>query len=224
MGVLSGIVGHELSNIAVPLQSYSDLALESIGDGDPVREYLDEMRIAVGRIKALAHELGSLGEFSSDGSRVAIGECFAAETEDGRPLAWAIDWQSGVDAAAAIHVDRFHARRALEALARIAAEGAPRQTGPVLTVTRRLPDAARCAACLAAFDADRGWLQVRTHTTAIRREELREPLRPAHGDRLFRRLSVAVVVHCAHCAGGHILLDEAAGLLGIVFSPSAPTR
>jgi len=212
-GVLSGIIGHELNNIAGALQGFTEIALRSAKANEPVREYLGEMRIAIGRIHALAHDLESLGEFDSVRETVPIRDCLLP--------AWTIEWQCS--AATLVDIDPLHARRALEALGQIGRGERPRLAAE-FCVTEDLPAAAQCANCAARIDAGNAeWVEVRVrnHSRIVNREALRDPFGSAQAGRMVRRLTLSALVHSAHCAGGHILVDETAGSLSVVFAEAS---
>jgi signal transduction histidine kinase len=212
-GLLSGIIGHELNNIAGALQGFTEIALNSARGNEPVREYLGEMRIAIGRIHALAHDLESLGEFESIRTQVPLGDCLQSS--------WNIDWRCGPGTR--VEVDALHARRALEALALIGkGEGAP--VSDLICVTDDLPASARCATCGAPIARHGKWVEVRVRSNprVIHRETLRDPFGAAQTGRMIKRLTLAALVHSAHCAGGHVLIDDDAGLLGLVFALGKP--
>jgi signal transduction histidine kinase len=221
LGLLSGIIGHELNNIAGALQGFGEIALHRAGDNGPVKEYLGEVRIAIGRISALAHDLESLGESESISARVPLVDCMNP--------AWNIDWQCGPQTP--VDVDPLHAKRAVEALAQIAR--GKRGDSPVqLRVTDHLHAAARCVTCgmtLAQKVRTGGWalVQVQTDVRIVNREALCDPFAQSPTGRMLLRLSLslAALVHCAHCAGGHILIEETGRLLSLAFAaPSSNGR
>jgi hypothetical protein len=219
-GLLSGIIGHELNNIAGALQGFTEIALHSAQANEPVREYLGEMRTAIGRIHALAHDLESLGETESIRSRVPIGDCIS-ETLGGRLLpAWTIDWRC--PSGTVVDVDPLHARRAVEALAHIGTgERAP--LAREFCVIEEPRPSAQCVTC-GAHAPNNGWVEVRVRTNprVINRETLRDPFGAALTGRMVKRLTLAALVHSAHAAGGHLLIDDGPGSLSVVFA-SAPS-
>jgi hypothetical protein len=212
---LAAVVGHELNNIAVPLEGFAYLALQTAGANEPVGPILDEIKIAVARLKSLASDLESLGDQGSPPKSVAIEDCLTAETGED-PWVPGIDWRC--DASTRIVVDPLHARHALQALAGIAG-GAASQFArlPAWHIGLDAPGAARCAACGAAPPRP-GQVVVQAFTSrALPREALRDPFAAARPGRASRRLALAVLVHSTHCAGGHIYLDESAGSLSVAF-------
>jgi hypothetical protein len=216
LGLLSGIIGHELNNIAGALQGFGEIALHRAGDNEPVKEYLGEMRIAVGRISALAHDLESLGESESVRTRVQLAACMHS--------AWNIDWRCSPQIT--VDVDQLHAKRAVEALAQAGRGKRARDPSVELRVTDDLRAAARCVTCgLALAPAARGagWVlvQVQSDARIVNRESLRDPFGQAPAGRMLMRLTLAALVHCAHCAGGHILLDDSGGLLSLAFAAAS---
>lgn len=220
-GLLSGIIGHELNNIAGALQGFAEIALHSAQANEPVKEYLGEMRIAIGRIHALAHDLESLGEFESIRSRVPIGDCMQP--------AWTIDWRCS--SGTLVDVDALHARRAVEALAHLGTgERAPLAGEFCVSEEPRL--SAQCATCGAdaAKDASKdspknGWVEIRVRSNprVVNRETLRDPFGAALTGRMVKRLTLAALVHSAHAAGGHLLIDDGAGSLSVVFACASRT-
>lgn len=214
-GLLSGIIGHELNNIAGALQGFTEIALNSARANEPVREYLGEMRIAIGRIHALAHDLESLGEFESIRTQVPIGDCMQAS--------WTIDWRCA--SGTLIDVDALHARRALEALAHFGKADRAHAAGECC-VTDELPPSAQCATCGAPLARNGRWVEVRVQSSArlVSREAVRDPFGAAPTGRMIKRLTLAALVHSVHCAGGHLLIDDGAGALGLglVFAVAAP--
>ncbi len=217
-GVLSGIIGHELNNIAGALQGFTEIALQSAHANEPVKEYLGEMRIAIRRINALAHDLESLGELDSIRTRVPAVDCIPPLLEQ-----WSIEWECV--SSTIVDVDPLHARRALEALVQIARGDHARSSlaGGECRVTD-LRTAAPCVTCdapLSCKDASHGgWVEfrVRNGSRTLNREALREPFGAPYSGRMIRRLTLAALVHCTHRAGGHILIDDSAGSLALAFA------
>jgi len=216
LGLLSGIIGHELNNIAGALQGFGEIALHRAGDNESIREYLGEMRIAIGRISALAHDLESLGESESIRTRVPLADCLDP--------AWHIDWQCS--AGTAVDVDPLHAKRAVEALAQIGRGKRAPDWSVELRVSEDPRAASRCVACdmpLARAARSGGWVDVQVQNDAriVNREAIRDPLGVIHRGRMLTRLTLAALVHCAHCAGGHIRLDDTGGLLSLAFAAAS---
>jgi hypothetical protein len=225
IGLLSGVVGHELNNIAGALQGFTEIALHSGQINQPVREYLGEMRIAIGRIQALAYDLQSLGEFESIRTRVPIADCIPETLEGRLQSAWTIDWRC--PSATLVEVDPLHARRALEALAHIGqGERAPVDGEFCVTEDPR-PDAhcVTCGAPIVRHDAHKDkWVDVRVRSNAriTNPESLRDPFGAAQTGRMITRLTLAALVHSAHAAGGHLLIDEEVGALSLVLPTASP--
>jgi hypothetical protein len=232
-GALSAIIGHELNNIAVPLGGYRDLALQCTPENEPFRECLDETRIAMGRLTALADELESLGDSESRPMQVPIGQCIpeATDPEASGPEAtaagatgpdasgdspaerWTIDWLCGADTA--VSVDRHHAQRSIRALIRVATRVAePSPSLLVLTVAEDVHAGARCISCGAVVS--RGVAARISGSHPVEGDALRNPF-GARRVGLTRRLTLAVLVHCAHRAGGHLIFDKISGSPSVVF-------
>jgi hypothetical protein len=211
---LAGVLGHELNNIAVPLAGFAELALQSAGTSASVRPMLDEIKIAVARIQALAADLESLGERSVSPTTVAIGACIP---EAGGAIAAmpGIVWHCSANTLVA--VDSDHARRALAALAATAGRNGGSAAPPDWSIAQELPGAAPCAVCGVRLPrADH--VMVRAFGSRLPpREALRDPFGPGGGGRPSHRLGLAVLVHSTHCAGGHLFEDAGAGSLRLSF-------
>jgi len=213
---LSAVVVHELNNIGVPLRGFVDLATENAPESELMRSYLDELRIGVARIAALASDLESLAQGSSPLARCAIGDCMPTAQEVNCNDTWEVNWQCS--ASTAVKVDSFHAGRAIQSLAR-AAQGAATQDGPtVLMVTKETLQSASCAACGTAISPKGKRVLVTAHGTRLATARaLRNPLESQSAGRAIRKLGLAILVHSAHHGGGHILVDESASSLSIAF-------
>ncbi len=124
---LAGIVGHELNNIAVPLEGFAELALQNVRASESVGPILDEIKIAVARIKSLASELESLGDTGSRVRPVAIGDCMPNES-GADPVETEIDWRCS--ASTVVAADPVHARRALQALISITGRTGSQSASP----------------------------------------------------------------------------------------------
>jgi hypothetical protein len=214
----AALIGHELNNIAVPLHGFTELAMQSTAANAPARQSLDEMQIAIGRIRALASDLECLGESSALAARVAIGDCMPDAAGGSRPEAYTLDWRC--PRATMIAVDRRHAQRAIRALASIATRLDARFASlPQLTASQQAHPRGHCAACGAALAGKDANVRVETYSAyALSREQICDPFgAPGRG---ARRLTLAVLVHCAHHAGGHVVLDERSGRLSVAFPES----
>jgi hypothetical protein len=220
---LAAVVCHELNNIAVPMGAFAELALQSGADGDSVRRSLDEMRIAIDRVKALASDLESLAESDSLPARVAIGDCMPAQFGGQRLESGQIEWQCS--AATSVLADRRHARRAIESLAVIASRPSSAPAAPPGWLISQLA-AARCVVCgRAAATRKALWVSVQVRNARpVAGEALRDPFGAGRASRAGRRLSLAVLVHSAHHAGGHLVQDEDSGSLSVVFPVARDVR
>lgn len=215
---LAAIIGHELNNIAVPLDAFAELAVQNTEPGAPVRHSLDEMRVAIGRIKALASDLESLAESGSHPAPVAIGDCMPDAIDADVLRMGKVDWRCGVSTV--VVVDRTQARRAIHSLAVITARGSsPFALGPEWSVSRgSVPAAARCVTCAAAARRKDIFVFVQADgSRPVSNDALRDPFGSARVGRAVRRLTLAVLVHGAHDAGGHIFQDPNAGSLMLAF-------
>jgi hypothetical protein len=212
---LAGVVGHELNNIAVPLLGFAELAVQQAGASESLGPILDEIKIAVARIKSLAADLEILGETASHVVAVAIGDCMPVASGAG-PTSPGVDWSCS--ASTLVEVDREHARRALQALADITRR--PRAQAASMSdwrVAQEAPGAARCAACGTALQRnDYVVVQVFSSRT-IPSEALSDPFGSARVVRANRRLGLAVLVHSTHGAGGHIFLNPRSGTVSLAF-------
>ena len=215
VGGLAGIVGHELNNIAVPLEGFAELALQGTAAEESARA-LYEMRIVIGRIKSLASDLESLAESGSSPQHIAIGDCMPEPGTDSL-VARNIDWRC--NAATPVMADREHARRAIRSLGAIAARiAAHPASAPMWSVWRgSMP--ARCIAC-GAGPLDNPFVHVQVFSSRPIAAGLHNPLAAKTGW-ASRRLALAVLVHSAHCADGHIVLDEGSGLVSVVLPAPA---
>jgi hypothetical protein len=215
---LAAIISHELNNIAVPMDGFAELAVQNTALHEPVRYSLDEMRIAIGRIKALASDLESLAENGSRPAPIAIGDCMPDAADADALRVDKIDWQCGVSTV--VTVDRAHARRAIHSLAVIAARGTSQFTrAPDWSVSVGPAAAgARCVACGATTRRKDIFVFVQAYGShSVTSDALRDPLGCARVGRANRRLTLAALVHSAHGAGGHILQNETAGTLMLAF-------
>jgi signal transduction histidine kinase len=213
---LAAVVGHELNNISVPLYGFTELAAESATLDESVRLCLDELRIAIGRIKSIASDLESLAESESRAARPSIGECLAAPGGDTASEPWNIDWLCPTNTV--IAVDLLQAQRALEALARIAARASPAIRAAVFLLPKDPAGNARCVVCDATFARENDFVVIQAYgIRAIGVEVLIEPFVCERGGGGARRLNLAVLVHCAHAAGGHLLLDGSADSISVAF-------
>jgi signal transduction histidine kinase len=214
---LSAILAHELNNIGVPLLGFVDLAAENAPESELMRSYLDELRLGVARIVGLASDLESLAQVSSHPARCAIADCMPNAEADARNGTWALNWQCS--ASAAVKADAFHAQHAIQSLGRIAQSAATPEATAVLTVSIETLRSASCAACGVAISPKRKHVLVKAQGPRLATARaLRNPLGPHNAGRAIRKLGLAVLVHSAHHGGGHLLTDESAASLGLVFS------
>jgi hypothetical protein len=218
---LAALLGHQLNNLIVPLDGFAELAMQNLEDPALLRQDLAEMRMAIGRIKQLALELESLGESDSHPNRVTIGACISP-VADSIAAPWTVHWLCS--ASTPVAVDLLHAQRAIQSLARFAeVPGADDSPPPRISVSLGLPPAARCTTCGAPFDRKQKSVLIETQSARkLDGQSLREPFgrpfgkaRGAAQSGGGRGLTLAVLVHCAHLAGGHLLLEAAGRRLGL---------
>jgi hypothetical protein len=204
---LSAVLAHELNNIAVPLRGFIDLTTGETVTAENARQCLEEVRIGVERIAALAFELESLTSDTSTRSAVRVSDCLAPmETRSTHvPPEVALS----CDPELLLTVDVGHARRAISCLSDLA--GAAR-----LSITDALSPGAVCAVCGVGPLRPRNFLQVRAN-------DLRPPILSAlaapfdanHKIRSQQRLLIAALRHTTHLAGGHVLADAPTGAVCI---------
>jgi len=212
---LAGVICHELNNIAVPLQGFADLALQDPGTGAGARALLDEIKVAVARLRSLATDLESLGSTAAPQSAVPIRECMPNDSgaEAAAPV---VEWRCSPSTA--IQVDPVHAQRALQALAWITGRaGSAISAAPRWSIAADRPNAARCAACGSELPRDTQVVVQAFRARPVPAEALKAPFSSARSARSGRRLSLAVVVHSTHYAGGHVFVDEGDGALTLAF-------
>ena len=215
-GLLAGIVGHELNNISVPLKGFADLALHTGRLSKAARQCLDEIAIAIERVRRLACELEGYSESESSSAYIPICACMPNSDPEAHGK-WRMNWMC--DPASLVCADALHARRAIESLAAATAQrGLSPPHATELTVSHLVNVPAACVACDARLTVKANNVQVHSRSArSIARETLRDPFGPKSVSRGIRRLSFAVLVHCAHRAGGHLLLDETCTTLSVTF-------
>jgi len=215
---LAALLGHELNNIAVPLDGFTELAVQGTAADAPVRHSLIEVQIAIERIKSLAAELEILGETESRTDSVAIADCMPPLAVASAPATLTIEWRC--TAATLVRADSLHLRSAIQALLCLAQRTSSAFEGPTsLMVSQRVPPAQRCTACGAAVASGADSVLIEVHATrAMLAAALRAPFANSRAMRLGSRLTLGVLVHSVHCAGGHILLDEPSALLSVVLA------
>jgi signal transduction histidine kinase len=207
IGEFSAIIAHELNNIAAPLRGFIDLVAENPASADSIRQCLDEVGVGIARIVALSHEIESLADSNSHRTLITIGDCIAhIELDDPNPSR-EVFWSC--NPLTRINVDTFQAMRAIASLARIA-------TAVALTISGDLRDDVSCAVCGDSLSPGNRYLLIEVRAArALSVNLIRNPfdsnLRVAAG----LRLTSAVLVHCTHLAGGHIVADEGAETMSL---------
>lgn len=213
---LAAGVAHELNNVTASLNGFIELAGGPQAGPERLRECLGELGIGVARIRTLAAELEAVGDSRVERTRMALAECMTGSGDGGADPPPIVEWRCS--ATTLVEADPVHARRALQALARIAGAGpAP----PRIVGRERAAEAGRetCAACGEAI-APRGVLlaaELRGTAGAVQ-EALSHPFAARRLGRAARGLTLAALVQAAHRAGGHVVLDTGTGSLGIVLS------
>lgn len=196
---MSAALAHELNNIAVPLRGFIDLATEGDVTAESVGLCLEEARIGVERMAALAFELESLAQDSIARSVVALSECFVPSDSHGRDGSHSAAPSGDQDIL--VNVDLGHARRAIASLRHLGG-------GRPLAVGDALPPGALCVVCGAGPLRAKDFVQVQVG--ALRPGILAAfaaPFGAEHKIRAPQRLAVAALRHIAHCAGGHVVVD-----------------
>jgi signal transduction histidine kinase len=67
IGTLAGGVAHEFNNVLLPLLLYTDLALEDLPKGSPVRPHIERVMRLANRAKGLSEQILTFGRRSDDG-------------------------------------------------------------------------------------------------------------------------------------------------------------
>ncbi len=215
---LAAVIAHELNNIAVPLRGFIELALDKTARDEAVLQCIDEVRVGLDRIAALAFDLASLAPDESTSARVRLDACL--EPVDSRgparrpPATWACNPQLTVV------VDLNQARRAVASLTSLAMDA-----GLVLeeVSTAHVPTASpSCAACGSPLPRRKAFVRVRSHglRTAVL-QAVPSPFDATHKLRGTERLAIAALVRSTHRAGGHVLVDVSAEDLSLVLPQTA---
>ncbi len=215
-GAVGALLAHELNNIAVPLAGFAEEVLQRFPSNSAAQECVGEFQLAAHRIKALAHDLESLGQTESAPEAIALGDCLRQALAVTPELLPQIEWACRQDIK--VRVDPWHAQRAIASLIRIAMVSETRLHQDAVTVAQNDAAGLECAGCGAKLPPDGAWVLIRT--SEIRRLDLsllRDPFRAKSGGRISRRLSFAVLACCAHRAGGHISLDPTSADLTLAF-------
>lgn len=217
---LAAVIAHELNNIAVPLRGFIDLALDKTARDDAVLQCIDEVRIGMDRITALAFELASLAQDASSPASVPLESCLEStdfrEAMQRPPVTWSCDPKLTVA------VDLNQARRAVVSLASLASEaGLFIEKVPAEGALAGNPS---CAVCAKPFPRRKAWVQIRApglRATVL--EAVRSPFDAGHKVRGVERLTIAALQHSSHRAGGHVMVDLSAGDLSLLLPQAAST-
>ncbi len=209
------LIAHELNNIAVPLGGFSEHALQHIPGDGVVRECIQEFQMGIGRIRALASDLESLGDADPAFEVIALADCIGRVIPAMQCVVPPIEWSCPQELR--VRVDPLDAQRAITALIRIAVANDSTLHPGALTITQKASRMRNCAVCGANLRRGSAWVFLRT--SGIRRfdpDALRDPFGSYGGGRISYRLALAVLDRCAHRAGGHVSLDQRADLLTLV--------
>jgi len=209
------LIAHELNNISVPLHGFAEHALEHVPGYGVVRECVQELQIGIGRIRALAADLESLGQTDSLFELVPLRDCISRAIRSVQNLDPPIDWCCPKEIN--VRVDAEHAQRAIASLIRVAVAADSTQNPGSLSIEKNDSKVGNCAVCGASVGTEGDWVLLRT--SGIRRmklDVLRDPFRSDTGGRTSRRLALAVLDRCAHRAGGHVYLNHRADVLTLV--------
>jgi hypothetical protein len=168
---------------------------------------MQEIQIAIGRIRALASDLEDLGQTDSVREVIALEDCIARALPSVPGVTPSLEWCCAQDIK--VRVDSAHAQRAIVALIRVAMATDSSQYPGAVTVTRQASGERNCTVCDASLKRKDSWVFLRTSGVhRLNPDVLRDPFRSDKGGRTSRRLAVAVLDRCAHRAGGHLSLDR----------------
>ncbi len=196
---LSAVIAHELNNIAVPLRGFIDLGFQPQSNDELARQSLNELHIGLNRIGALAFQLESLAQQGSCILPSSLSDCFIAFDQTGLDTGLRLQWSCSQ--ATSVAVDVGHARRAVVSLVSLSGSGS-------LLVDESAPDSRSCAVCGEEFASLKSWVQVEARgvRTAVL-NATRAPFEDTQKLRAMQRLALAALSHCAHLAGGHVVID-----------------
>jgi hypothetical protein len=213
-GALSAIIGHELNNIGMSLRGFSELFVQSMASLADM-PYLNELRIAIKRTNSLAADLSNLGESESRPKRVPIAECLCDVDHEDLKGCIAIDWRCNRDIM--VLADKPQAQCAIRSLALIATESRVHAISDMLIIGHGPTITAQCIVCGDSVSGKHRFVSVQVQSARPQSPELlRKPLLYGSTGCGMRRLTLAVLGHCAHCAGGHVLLAEDLHSLSVV--------
>jgi hypothetical protein len=200
--ILSAVVAHELKNISVALGGFLDLAAADGAPLDLILQSLNEVRIGLQRVNRLSADLESLADAVSVSVPITISDCLLATVDGPTDLADRIVWLC--NRSEKVRVDPAHARRAVEALARLS-------KSPVeLMKLEQISAAARCDSCGSRLSLSRGFVGVQARGLRLPVGlTARDPLNPEVKSLAVRRLIFTVMVNSVHNAGGHLVAEPA---------------
>ncbi len=129
------LLAHELNNIAVPLDGFSEHALQHLMHPGVVRECIQELQMGIARIRALAVDLESLGQADALFEVVALGDCIERVIPTMQCVVPPIEWSCPQELS--VRVDPLHAQRAVNALIRVAVANDSTSHPGVVTITQK---------------------------------------------------------------------------------------
>jgi hypothetical protein len=207
---LSGVVAHELNNIAVALGGFLDLGTAEGAPLDLVLQSLDEARIGLERVSRLSADLQSLADADSKPVPITIGECMLASAQSSSNFSNRIVW--ACDRSERIQADPVHARRAVDAQVRLA-------RSPLEFAKRvQIPAGSACSGCGRKLSHPGGFFAVKARGLRLPGNlTARDPLDPSVKSSVVRRLTFTVMVYSVHTAGGHLDLEPAEDTVTLLF-------
>ena len=201
---LSAGVAHDLNNILLVLQGYSEMAVEEPDSSPAVRALLDEMRAAAHRASLLVRDLQVLGERGQNATRlIDLSETVRRSLPSLRtacPSGFEIRTMLA-DGLPPVKADEELVARVVAALCSRARESMP-EGGPIVISTAA--PAAAGGVRLAVSDSG-------PPLSAEARAQLFEPYAPGPGGSKGQGLGMSVVRAAARRLGGELRVSSAAG-------------
>lgn len=209
MEQLSGLIAHELNNIAVPLSGFVGLVSENVHDAGAIRQCIEEVQIGIDRLSEIALELQGLAESHSVPAIIPVSDCLVTPDDDAARMPIRTRW--ACDAQALVVVDLQHARRVVGSLARMSNQTSVLSVGDVLAAR------STCSTCGARLSPAKSFIQVQA--CAVRGaivNAIRHPFEAGHKLRAPQRLMIAAFVKAAHLAGGHIVAIDGTDCVSLI--------